>query len=293
MARRKSFLERVLGGESQQAKDQRERESRNVQAHVLRQAKRRADLERTRAEREQTPKADQYQVETPQDADLRDQNESLRFHVRRLNDLLHHRERGLATTPDLLAATFRHGGPDAFAKAVQDDLSGSPYPPYLPTRTTVLAYQPDARQLVIERELPQSSVIPPEQEYRNFNGKILPVPRKAAEVHQLYGQLLARIALRTVAEAFALTPPDLVTGLVLNGRVTAVDRATGRPIHPHLISVQLGREAFEEVQLDAPELDPELCLRRNNALISPHPYDLVPVMPLVSFDVEPYRTIAG
>jgi len=83
-----------------------------------------------------------------------------------------------------------------------------------------------------------------------------------------------------------------VASVVLNGRVTAVDRATGRPTHPHLLSVQFDREAFEEIHLDAPALDPELCLRRNNALISPHPYDLVPVTPLPHHDLEQYDTMA-
>jgi restriction system protein len=292
MARRKSFLERMLGGESQQAKEQRERENRNVAAHVRRQAQRRADLDRQRAEREQATQ-DQERARVRQAADLQEQNEGLQFHLRRLTDVLRHRERGLATTPDLLAAAFRHGGPDAFARAVEDDLSNSPYPPGLPTRTSVLAYRPDAGELIIERELPRDSVIPPEQEYRIFKGRILPVPRKAAEVRHLYGQLLARIALRTVAEAFTSTSPGMVNSLVLNGRVTSVDRATGRPVHPHLMSVQFGRAAFEELDLDAAELDPELCLRRNDALISPHPYDLVPVTPLPHHHDERYRSIAG
>jgi restriction system protein len=292
MARRKSFLERMLGGESQQAKDQRERENRNVEAHVLRQAERRANLERLRVEGEQA-KSDQEQVQARLAADLRDQNECLRFHLRRLTDVLRDREQGLATTPEMHAAAFRHSGPAAFVQAVQNDLCASPYPPSLPARTTVLGYRPDARELVIERELPRDSVVPPEQEYRVVKGQILPVPRKTAEVHHLYGQLLARIALRTIAEAFALTPPALVDSVVLNGRVTAADRATGQPIHPHLLSVQFDREVFEEIHLDAPALDPELCLWRNNALISPRPYDLVPVTPLLYYDLERYRTIAN
>ena len=207
--------------------------------------------------------------------------------------MLRDREPGLATTPDIMAAALRHGGEAAFTRAVQDDLSASPYPPCLPTRTTVLAYRPEARELVIERELPRNSVIPPEQEYRIVKGTILPVPRKAAEVRHLYAQLLARVALRTVAEAFALTPPALVDSVVLNGRVTAVDHATGQTVHPHLLSVRFGRARFEELNLDTPELDAELCLRRNNALISPHPYDLVPIQPLPDDDPERNGTVAG
>jgi restriction system protein len=183
-------------------------------------------------------------------------------------------------------------GAAAFVQAVQDGLCASPYPPSLPARTTVLGYRPDARELIIERELPRVSVVPPEQEYRVVKGRILPVPRNPAEVRHLYGQLLARIALRTIAEAFALTPPGLVASVVLDGRVTAVDQATGRPTHPHLLSVQFDREAFEEIHLDAPALDPELCLRGNNAQISPHPYDLVPVTPLLHHDLERHDTIA-
>jgi restriction system protein len=278
MARRKSFLERMLGGESQQAREQRERENRNVEAHIIRQAQRRASVDRVRNEREQA-KQEQVQAQARLAADLNEQNEGLQFHLRQLDDVLRDRERPLATTPEMLAAAYRHGGPDAFAQAVQDELSASPYPPSLPTRTTVLAFRPDTGELIIERELPRNSVIPLEQEYRMLKGMIVPVPRTTAASQHLYGQLLARIALRTVAEAFTLTPPASVDTVVLNGRVSAVDKATGRPIRPVLLHLQFGREAFAALPLDAPELDPELCLRHSNALISPHPHDLVAVKP--------------
>lgn len=290
MARRKSFLERVLGGGTQQQRDQRERENRSVEAHIVRSAQQKAGLERVRAEREQA-KADQGQVHARLTVDLRDQDESLQFHLRRLANVLRDREHGLATTSDILAAAFRDGGAAAFTQAVQEDLSSSPYPPYLPTRTTVLAYRPEARELVIERELPRTSVIPPEQAYRIVKDAIVPVPHRAADVRHLYAQLIARVALRTLAEAFALTPPELVDHVVLNGRVTALDQGTGQSISPHLVSVRFGRARFEAINLDTPELDPELCLRRSNAAISPDPYDLVPVEPLRSDDVDRPGTV--
>ena len=292
MTRRKSFLERMWEGSTQQARDQREHEKRNVQAHLRRHAQHQADLDRASTVREQAS-ADQEQVNARLAADLRDQTESLQFHLRRLTDVLHDREPGPATTPDLMATALQHGGQAGFTRAVQDDLSASPYPPSLSTRTTVLAYRPEARELVIERELPRTSVIPPELEYRIVKGVIVPVPRTATEVRRLYTQLLARIALRTVAEAFALTPSVLVDSVVLNGRVTAADHASGRTVHPHLVSVRFGRARFEEINLDTPELDPELCLRRSSALISPHPYDLVPIEPLPDPDLDRPRAAAG
>jgi restriction system protein len=44
--------------------------------------------------------------------------------------------------------------------------------------------------------------------------------------------------------------------------------------------------------LDEPELDPELCLRGFlNAIISPHPYELEPVRPVLQFDLSRYKFI--
>lgn len=176
---------------------------------------------------------------------------------------------------------------------MQDALAVSSYPLGVPAGVTVLGYRPEARELIIERELARDGVISAEQEFRIVKGEARPVPRKPAETRHLYGQLLARTALRTLAEAFAATPATLVDTVVLNGRVTAVDKATGKVINPHLLSVQFEREAFDDLNLDAPELDPELCLRAQNALISPHPHDLVPVKPLMYYDLDRFKTIAG
>ena len=57
--------------------------------------------------------------------------------------------------------------------------------------------------------------------------------------------------------------------------------------------MQFLREEFDDLRLDAPELDPELCLRAQNALISPHPHDLVPVKPLLYYDLDRFKTISG
>jgi restriction system protein len=100
------------------------------------------------------------------------------------------------------------------------------------------------------------------------------------------------VALRTLAEAFDVAPATLVGGIVFNGYVSAKDRATGKPVRPLLLSVQAMRDAFAEIVLDEPELDPKACLRGYlNALISPHPWDLVPVEPVLKFDLSKYKFV--
>jgi hypothetical protein len=122
--------------------------------------------------------------------------------------------------------------------------------------------------------------------------QIQPEPRKTAEVGRLYEKLIARVALRTLAEAFDAGPATLVAGIVFNGYVSAKDRATGQPVRPLLLSVHATREAFDGIVLDEPELDPKACLTSYlNAVISPHPCDLEAVRPVVQFDLSKYKFV--
>lgn len=220
-------------------------------------------------------------------------NTALDARLQELTGALADRSTRPPVRPPQLEAVFNSEGPDAFRTRLQDALEGITYPQGVPTKTVVLAYRPEARELLLERELPRTDVIPTESQVRIVKGEARPVARKDAESRHLYGQLLARTALRALAETFAATPAALVDAVVLNGWVAAVDKTTGKPITPHLISVRLTRDNFDELVLDAPELDPEACLRANNALISPHPHDLVPVKPLLYYDLDRFKTIAG
>lgn len=121
--------------------------------------------------------------------------------------------------------------------------------------------------------------------------QVRPEPRKETEIQALYRDLVARVALRVLAEIFDITPTSLVETIAFNGHVSAKDRATGKPIRPCIISLLATRAQFNELVLDEPELDPVLCLAHLNAIVSPHPYDLEPVRPVVTFDLSTYKFV--
>jgi restriction system protein len=176
---------------------------------------------------------------------------------------------------------------------LRQGLATSTYPEGFPGSSAAL-YRSEARELLMGYELPRQTVIPAETTFRYVKSRdaIQAEPRKPAEIRKLYADLLARITLRTVAEAFDIAPPTLVDGIVFNGYVSAMDRATGKPIRPVLISTHATRDAFAEIRLDEPELDPVLCLRGYlNAVVSPHPYDLEPIRPVVQFDLSKYKFV--
>ena len=199
--------------------------------------------------------------------------EAVQATVTAFERLLTDRSRHLAAHSGHAETAFNTHGPEAFVAAVQRALATSVYPEGL-DGSCAAQYIPESRELLVEYELPRHDVIPAVTGYRYARTKdiIQPEPRKKPEINRLYEKLIARVALRTLAEAFDVVPAALVGGIVFNGYVSAKDRATGKPVRPLLLSVHAPRDAFAEIVLDEPELDPKACLRGYlNALISEHP----------------------
>ncbi|WP_328392319.1 restriction endonuclease [Streptomyces sp. NBC_00390] len=210
--------------------------------------------------------------------------------VLRLQSVLASRTTALQSRRPGVEKAVLNRGSDGLTAAVDAALAAVPYPDGL-GGVRRSAYAPETRELLLEVDLPGQSVVPTAVAYRYKASPptVVPQPRKEAEVKQMYRTLVARLALRAIDEALAVTPPALVDVVAFNGHVNAKDRATGKSIRPCLVSVRASREAIEELVLDEPELDPVECLRRLNAVVSQHPYDLEPVRPVVTFDLSKYK----
>jgi restriction system protein len=185
-------------------------------------------------------------------------------------------------------AAFATGDPVAVEWFVSKVLDASQYPGGFPHQYQV-AYRPENPDVVVEFELPAQKVIPSVRGYRYVRTRdaIDPLPRPIGEIKARYARLIACIALRTLYEVFASTPGDVVEAVVFNGRVSTIDRATGKPDRPHLLSVEAERSVFEDLVLA--EVEPAACLKRLNALVSPNPFDLEAVEPFIEFDLRRFR----
>ncbi|MEU5529488.1 restriction endonuclease [Micromonospora chersina] len=185
---------------------------------------------------------------------------------------------------------FALGEAEAVEWFVDRVLRASTYPKSFPRKWQV-AYRPENRDVVVELELPPQEVVPAVREYRYVKTRdtINTIPRPSGEVKQRYARLIASIALRTLHEIFHATPAEVIEAVVLNGRVSATDRATGKKVRPHLISVEAERSAYEDLHLA--EVDPAACLKHLNALVSPNPFDLEAVEPFIAFDLKRFRFV--
>jgi restriction system protein len=190
---------------------------------------------------------------------------------------------------DELEGNFRAGVPEAVEEYFSQLLALSEYPADFPCEYQI-AYRQEPRELVIEYRLPPAEVVPRTRDFRyvKARGEIDELPHPVKEIKDLYALVIYQVALRTMWECFAASEaPEVVETVVFNGIVPATNRATGKPEELHLISAPASRATFSELVLD--QLDPAACLKYLKAVVSPHPYDLEPVEPVIEFQQAKYR----
>ena len=192
-----------------------------------------------------------------------------------------------------IAAGFRAHDRFAVSEYVQMVLDRSPYPEGFPAERHA-GYVPESSLLAVEWFLPTFDIVPVHKAFKHVKTRkaVEPVIRSPAEAQRLYNAVIAQVAVRTVREVFTATPPGMVSTVVFNGHVNAVDPATGQKIQPPLISMRATREKFDELVLTEPRFDPVASIKRHfSAAISPHPEELRPVEPVMPFSRADPRVV--
>jgi restriction system protein len=205
----------------------------------------------------------------------------------------HERDREVAShnaDVDAFANAFRSGDPQSIVEYFTLVLANSDYPEAFPQRYRV-AFVPESKQLVVEYELPGIDCIPVQREYRYMKSKdeITSVARPVKEIRNHYGSVVAQVTLRTLHEIFEADRDSMIETVVFNAVVNTIDPGTGRDIVPCLVTLRTTRNVFEE--LDLAQVDPLACLERLNASVSKKPGELVPVRPVLEFDMVDKRFV--
>jgi restriction system protein len=189
-----------------------------------------------------------------------------------------------------LEEAYRAGEPSTVEAYVAMVLERSSYPEGFPQQFRIV-YRPEAKECVLEYELPGPEIVPATTEYRYVKARdaLEAKPRKAAEIKELYPDVVAAVCLRTVHEVFESDQGKHIALVTINGCVRTVDPATGRNVMPCLISVRVARERFDDLNLR--RIDKRACLRTLGAQVSSRPEEMQPVKPVVEFDMVDKRFI--
>jgi restriction system protein len=152
-----------------------------------------------------------------------------------------------------------------------------------------VAYSPRGEQVVVRFELPSIDVIPAVESYTYVatTATLREKKRPAAQIAQLYRSVISQITLLYMRNIFESDPE--LDNVELGGHVHSVNRATGQRKYPCLISIATDRATY--LGLNLRDVEPDVCLRHLNALVSHQPHCVEPVTPIRDFDLARYSFV--
>ncbi len=163
------------------------------------------------------------------------------------------------------------------------------YPSDFPTGVKV-AYLPAEQQVIADIDLPLLDAVPEQAscEYLPIKKTLKYKPLGVTARNTLYQLIIAQMALRTLRSIFAADRSGLARIVACNGYVDTINTATGQPAHWCLVSLQVPREDFD--QLDLARVKPLDCLAYLHAKVSRTPEKCLPVQPIIDYpwDDLPY-----
>ncbi|MGW1608534.1 restriction endonuclease [Streptomyces sp. NPDC002285] len=159
-----------------------------------------------------------------------------------------------------VTAGVRRGEPDSVIEYFSAALySSTAWPEGFP-RQVAAAFDPAARQLVLDWEMPTYDIVPGAKSVRYVpsQDQDKETARPVAQRRALYREVLAQSTLLVLQQLFAADEYGILDSVALNGFVDAPDPATGRQSHIFLATVMAGRSGFTELHLE--QVDPVSCL---------------------------------
>ncbi|PWK75165.1 restriction system protein [Streptomyces sp. CG 926] len=183
---------------------------------------------------------------------------------------------GLTELADALRAGDAEAAVEYFSAALY---ASTAWPEALPRQVTA-AYDPAARRLVLDWELPGYAVVPEARavQYLPSTDQDKIKPRPVTERRALYRDLLAQCLLLVVRELYAADEFDVLDSVEVNGFVDCHDPATGQEARFVLATVPAARSAFAGLRLE--QVSAVDCLVSGlGGLLSTRPDQLTAVRP--------------
>ncbi|MFF9620287.1 restriction endonuclease [Streptomyces griseosporeus] len=154
----------------------------------------------------------------------------------------------------------RRGDPDSVVEYFSAALyTSAAWPEGFP-RQMAAAFDPAARQLVLDWELPGYEAVPEAKSVRYVLAQDgdKETARPASQRRALYREVLAQSMLLVLHQLFAADECSVLHSVALNGFVDAHDPATGRRAHIVLATVMAQRQVFTDLRLA--QVDAVSCL---------------------------------
>lgn len=181
---------------------------------------------------------------------------------------------------DKMEKDYLNKNTDSIMEYCEMVLNNSSYPASFP-KDFELEYNPENQILIVEYQLPPMESFPKVKEVKYLAGKkelketLLP----EAQINKMFDDAMYKIALRTIHELFEADKAIALQAISFNGWIRTINKATGKEENNCILSLQVKREEF--LNVDLAKVDPKTCFKNLKGVASSKLSSLTPIQPVL------------
>ncbi len=157
-------------------------------------------------------------------------------------------------------------------------LNNSQYPESFP-KSFELDYNPETKILIVEYSLPALEQLPTLNEVKVIKGELKEYHISDAQLLKMFDATMYNITLRSIHELFEADVANAIEAISFNGWVNAVNRSTGKRENNCILSIQVKKIEFIEVDLR--HVDPKACFKTFKGVGSSKLSGLTAIQPIL------------
>lgn len=147
--------------------------------------------------------------------------------------------------------------------------------------------------LMVDYELPNKSNLSIVKEYKYIASKREISVKEYSDTYiaKRYENILYSITLRSLYEIFSIDTNNEIKGVTFNGFVTQVNPATGITERKCILSIQVDRDEFSQINIS--QVEPKACFKALKGVSAAKLIDISPITPILTFNKKDKRFIEG
>ncbi|MEI0558130.1 restriction endonuclease [Brachyspira intermedia] len=160
-------------------------------------------------------------------------------------------------------------------------------------KSTEIEYNPDEKMMIIDMFLPIIDDIPnlKSVSYIKTRNEFKETYYAESYIKNKYDSVIYQMVLQTLNYIFSIAKDDLIDFIVFNGKISTIDKSTGKNIEPYILSVSIKRNDFNEINLKA--VDPKTWFKSAKGVSAASLAKVAPVAPLITMSKEDKRFVEG
>jgi restriction system protein len=199
---------------------------------------------------------------------------------------------------DAMKIAYLEKNPTSIVEYCEMVLNNSTYPESF-SKDFEIEFNPENSILIVEYQLPSMELMPRIKEVKYLASKnelketYFPEPLIA----KMFDEAMYKITLRTIHELFEADEANALESISFNGWVRAINRATGKEENNCIISLQVKKAKFLEIDLR--NVEPKVCFRNLKGVAGSKLSSLTPIKPILQIDkndkrfVDSYAVVDG